>query len=321
MIKKILPILMIIMIPCCLNNSRIGFERLKTYEDNSGTNWRYIYSNSTLIFFFLYISTSGFTIYFPFVLLEASNIPNFTLILKNENTILVNDFGNLAAANAFEFRGNRGNEFNIQGDGKLIIKVYPGKEGVYESTGLEVLYTNLVIKENAKVEILMNDAQELKGLRIFNGPLYMKGNSQLSVYIGKDRGSSIGIECEGAYLSDNVTINSSLLYYDSTKSVPQWLYPHFRVELNNYTNVTFITKGTMEFPENFFSYLGKNPIIINAIETLEEFNKTHKLTQKDVNSPILFSNYFTEKESKTKTNDLLFIRMSFFILLNLVLLI
>lgn len=318
MVKKILPILMIIMIPCCLNNSRIGFERLKTYEDNRGTNWRYIYSNSTLIFDNLYISTSGFTIYFPFVLLEAYNIPNFTLILKNENTILVNDLGNLAAANAFEFIGDTGNQLNIQGDGKLIIKVYAGGEGVVESIGLEVLYTNLVIKENAKVEILMNDAQELKGLRIFNGRLYMKGNSQLSVYIGKDRGSSIGIECGGAYLSDNVTINSSLLNYDSTKSVPQWFY-NSRVELNNYTNVTFITKGTMELPENFFSFLGKNPIIINAIETLEEFNKTHKLTQKDVNSPILFSNYFTEKESKTKTNDLLFIRMSFFILLNLIL--
>ena len=179
-----------------------------------------IYSNSTLIFDNLYISTSGFTIYFPFVLLEASNIPNFTLILKNENTILVNDLGNLAAANAFEFRGNTGNQFNIQGDGKLVIKVYLGKEGVYESIGLEFLYTNLVIKENVKVEILMNDAQELKGLRIFNGPLYMKRNSQLSVYIGKDRGSSTGIECGGAYLSDNVTINSSLLNYDSTKSVP-----------------------------------------------------------------------------------------------------
>ena len=115
----------------------------------------------------------------------------------------------------------------------------------------------------------MNDAQELKGLRIFHGPLYMKGNSQLSVYIGKDRGSSTGIECGGAYLSDNVTINSSLLNYDSTRSVPQWLYPNSRVELNNYTNVTFITKGTMELPQNFFSYLGKNPIIINAIETLE----------------------------------------------------
>ena len=319
--KKLILIvfLMIIMIPCCLNDSRIGFEKLKTYEDNSGRNWRYIHSNSTLIFDNLYISTSGFTIYFPFVLIEASNKGNFTLILKNQNTILVNNFANLDIANAFEFIGDLGSHFIIQGDGKLTIIDDSGKEKMYQSIGLHVLYSNLLIKENAKVEILMNNAKELQGLKLLSSSLYMKGNSQLTVYIEKDGGSSTGIECESAYLSDNVVINSSLLNYTSKISHPQWFYTH-KVELSHYTNATFITKGTLELPENFFSYLGKNPIIINAIETLEEFNKSHKLTQKNVNEPIIFSNYFTEKETK-KNNDLNWIRISLFILLNLILLI
>ena len=83
----------------------------------------------------------------------------------------------------------------------------------------------------------------------------MKGNSQLSVYIGKDKGSSTGIECQGAYLSDNITINSSLLSLSSQQLNPQWLYPHYNVKLSNNTNVTFITNGTMELPDNFFFHI------------------------------------------------------------------
>ena len=314
---KALIIILMIMIPCSLSQIRISRETFSDSEDANGTNWRYIHSNHTLIFDNLYRSTSGlFTIYFPFVLIEAYHIPNFTLILKNENTINVNDVGrDLVSVNAFEFRGSSGTDFIIQGDGKLTIKADSGKENMYELTGLEILQSNLVIKENAKIEIIMNNADELKGLYVSNSGLYMKGNSQLSVYIGKDKGSSTGIECQGAYLSDNITINSSLLSLSSQQLNPQWLYPHYNVKLSNNTNVTFITNGTMELPDNFFFHIGKDPIIINAIETLEEFNKSHKLTQKDANKSIIFSNYFIEKVENNKKDGESFLRISFFILL------
>ena len=316
--QKMLIVLMMIMIPCYISQSRIGLQRLNAYEDNSGTNWKYIYSDSTLIFDNLQLSTSSFVQQFPLVLIEESRIPNFTLILKNENTILIDEVGSdTGGVNAFEFSGGMENYFIIQGDGKLIIKVDVKKENMHEAIGLSVLNSNLVIKDNVKIEIILNNSHELTGLRIHNGRLYMEGNSQLSVYIGEARDSSIGIECNGVYLSGNVIINSTLLNLDLIKSV--WLYSRFNVQLSNYTNSTFITKGTMDFPENFFSYIGKNPIIINAIETLEEFKKSRKLTQKNKNEAIIFSNYFTETESKK--DDLQFIKISFFILLNLILLI
>ena len=135
----------------------------------------------------------------------------------------------------------------------------------------------------------MNNADELIILLEFNNGLYMKGNSQLSVYIGKDKGSTTGIKWEGAYLSDNITINSSLLTLSSQQLNTQWCYPLLYVKLSNNTNVTFISNRNVELPEKFFFYLSKDPIIIKAIETLEEFNKSHKLTQKDVNKSIIFS--------------------------------
>ena len=185
---------------------------------------------------------------------------------------------------------------------------------MYKLIGLEVSESNLIIKDNAKIEIIMNNADELIGLFVFNYGLYMKGNSQLSVYIGKDKDSSTGIQSHVAYLSDNITINSSLLPLSPQKLSPKWFYNiHFK--LSNNTNVTFITNGTLELPENFFFYIGKDPIIINAIETLEEFNKSHKLTQKDVNKSIIFSNYFIEKVENNKKDDQSFLRISFFILL------
>lgn len=54
----------------------------------------------------------------------------------------------------------------------------------------------------------------------------------------------------------------------------------------------------MDFSDYFFTYIGNDPKIINAIDPLEEFLKSHKLTQKDKDKPIIFSNYFTKIESK-----------------------
>lgn len=315
--KSFIIILMIILISFCLTDGRIGFEILKINVDNSGLNWRYIHSNSTLIFDNLYITTSGFNLYFPFVLIEEYNIPNFTLILKNENTIRVNNVGDLTMANAFEFRGHFSDRFIIQGDGKLIIEFDSGKKDMYESIGFQVSNSVLIIKENAKIEIKMNNAEKLKGLFIFDASLYMENNSQLSVYIGKDKGSSTGISCNNAYLSGNVTINSSLLNTSSQNSF-QWLST-YSFKLSNNSNVTFITNGTMGLEKSFFSYIGNDPIIINAIETLEEFKESHKLTQKNVKEPIIFSNYYTEKKIE-KEDDSQFIEISFFILLNFILL-
>ena len=163
----------------------------------------------------------------------------------------------------------------------------------------------------------MNNAEKLKGLFIFDASLYMENNSQLSVYIGKDKGSSTGISCNNAYLSGNVTINSSLLNTSSQNSF-QWLST-YSFKLSNNSNVTFITNGTMGLEKSFFSYIGNDPIIINAIETLEEFKESHKLTQKNVKEPIIFSNYYTEKKIE-KEDDSQFIEISFFILLNFILL-
>ena len=313
---KALMIILMITIPCYLSEIRISRETFSDSEDANGTNWRYIHSNHTLIFDNLHRSTSGlFTLFFPFVLIQSSLIPNFTLILKNENTIYVDNVGrDLIDVSAFAFWGSSGADFIIQGDGKLTIKADSGKANMYKLIGLEVSESNLIIKDNAKIEIIMNNADELIGLFVFNYGLYMKGNSQLSVYIGKDKDSSTGIQYDVAYLSDNITIISSLLPLSPQKLNPKWFYNiHFK--LSNNTNVTFITNGTLELPENFFFYIGKDPIIINAIETLEEFNKSHKLTQKDVNKSIIFSNYFIEKVENNKKDDESFLRISLFILL------
>ena len=103
--NKALIIILMIMIPCCLSQIRISRETFSDSEDANGTNWRYIHSNHTIIFDKLYRSTSGlFTIYFPFVLIEAYRIPNFTLILKNEDTIYVDNVGrDLDGVSAFAF--------------------------------------------------------------------------------------------------------------------------------------------------------------------------------------------------------------------------
>ena len=80
----------------------------------------------------------------------------------------------------------------------------------------------------------------------------MENNSQLSVYIGKDKGSSTGISSNAAYLHDNVTINSSLLNTSSQNSF-QWLSID-SFQLSNNSNVTFIKNGTMGLAKSFFSY-------------------------------------------------------------------
>lgn len=112
--KSFIIILMIILISCCLSDGRIGYQTFKTNVDNNGLNWRYIHSNSTLIFDNLNIITSGFNVYFPFILIEENNIHNFTLILKNENTITVNNVGDLIMCSAFEFRGSISNRFSFK---------------------------------------------------------------------------------------------------------------------------------------------------------------------------------------------------------------
>lgn len=306
--------IILITIPCFLCQSRIGYSSLDITKDKNGTNWQYFTSNSTLIFDNLYISTYGYTTYFPFVLIEVIQRPNFTLILKNENTILINNIGDLIYANAFDFRGNRGNRFIIQGDGKLTIKVdNPKKESFDRSCGLTVSNCGFIIRENAKIEIIMNYPGLITGLE---ASLSMEGNSQLSVYIRNEKEYSYGIDCD-IQLSGNITIASSVSNKDQSSN--RWINPLNPIRLNNYTNVTFISNGTMKFHQDFFYYLGEDPIIINAIETLEEFKKSHILTQIDESEPIIFSNYFTVR--KSENGGQLMIGISFFILLNLILLI
>lgn len=313
--KNLIIIFMIIMIPYCLSQSRIGRQILDTLKDNNGTNWTYIRSNYTLIFDNYY--RTSFDI-IPIISIHKSNLDkftNFNIILKNENILEVTNIQNLIGTCAFELNADLENNFTIQGDGKLTIKVDVGKN-IFDSVGLFVLNCNLVIKENAKIEIIMNNGEDLKGLSLTSGRLYMEDNSQLSIYIGKNNGTSSYAIKSGVYLSGNVTINSSVQNLNENSIyLPQWLSGG--VTLSNYTNATFISNGTMEFHKNIFKYLGENPIIINAIETLDKFKESHKLTQKDPNKPIIFSNYFTKKEEENM-NGSQFINISFF-LLNLIL--
>ena len=126
------------------------------------------------------------------------------------------------------------NNFIIQGDGKLTIKYDIRKNDMLESSGLIIPNSNFVIKENAKIKIIMNSLSDLKGLEMYYGSLYMKGNSQLSVYIKNEGDPTIGIECNGALLSDNITINSSILNLSPYKPYTSWFYPHFYIRMNNY---------------------------------------------------------------------------------------
>ena len=315
--KKLIIIFMIIMIPYCLNLIRIGNRELNISEDFKDKNFEYIHSNNTLIFDNLYLSSQMSNI-FPLVYFYISH-KNFTLILKNENSIIVNDLKDFYGIPGF-YLNFWNSTFVIQGDGKLFIKVDFGRK-IYDSYGFEIenkdsQLFNFMIKENVKIEILINNGVNLTGLRA--GPISMSGNSQLSVYIGNNEGSSYGIRCQKILLSDNVTINSSLSNVNDDSENPQWFLAG-EISLSNYTNVTFITNGTMKIRDSFFNnYLSDNPIIINAIETLDEFNKSHKLTQKDPNKPIIFSNYFTKKKEEKIKNKSQFIKISFF-LLNMIL--
>ena len=315
MVKGFIKFLIIVTIPCLLCCSRIGETNLDITKDQIGDNWKYFTSNTTLIFDNLHISAHSYTIYFPFVLIEIYQRPNLTLILRNENTILVNTIGSLSCANAFSFWGINRNKFIIQGDGKLTIKVDIKKDSLGEPKGLEISRSIFVIRENAKVEIIMNFPGDIIGLSAEYG-LEMEGNSQLSVYIGNKKGNYYGIYSY-MMLSGNVTINTSI--FDKNQSSQRWIHPLKDIGLNNYTNVTFISNGSMKFPKEFFNYLGEDPIIINAIETLEEFKKSHILTQLDEREPLIFSNYFTEKKRENSAG--IFIGKSFFTLLNLILLI
>lgn len=183
------------MIPCYLSNSRIGYEGINLYEDKNGTNWMYFSSNSTLIFDKLYITTSRFNIYFSFAFLEeniGNDKANFTLILKNENTIIVNRVDDLVSVSAFEFIGHFGNKLIIKGDGKLIIKFDAGKKDLLQTNGFYVSYSDLVIKENAKIEIIMNNADEFVEQEIFDASLNMEDNSQVSVLLTNCLGRSFG---------------------------------------------------------------------------------------------------------------------------------
>ena len=156
---------------------------------------------------------------------------------------------------------------------------------------------------------------DLIGLHIFNGDLFMEGNSQISVYLGNEEGRLKGIKCENIFLSGNVTINSSIL--SKEESNVEWIYPYSSIRLSNDTNATFISNGTMTLPDEFFSYIGDAPIIINANQTLEDLKKSHKLTQLNESEPIIFSNYFIEKNNENNNSQ--FIRIALFIFLNLLL--
>ena len=124
-----------------------------------------------------------------------------------------------------------------------------------------------------------------------------------------------GIKWENIFLSGNVTINSSIL--SKEESNVEWIYPYSSIRLSNDTNATFISNGTMTLPDEFFSYIGDAPIIINANQTLEELKKSHKLTQLNESEPIIFSNYFIEKNNENNNSQ--FIRIALFIFLNLLL--
>ena len=112
--KWFINLMIIITIPCFLCQSRIGRSTLDISKDQNGTNWKYFTSNSTLIFDNLYITSSGFTLYSPLVLLEVYGRPNFTLILRNENKILINEVGSFVSVDAFSFWGSLPNRFIIQ---------------------------------------------------------------------------------------------------------------------------------------------------------------------------------------------------------------
>ena len=73
----------------------------------------------------------------------------------------------------------------------------------------------------------------------------------------------------------------------------------------------------MTLPDEFFSYIGDAPIIINANQTLEDLKKSHKLTQLNESEPIILSNYFIEKNNENNNSQ--FIRIALFIFLNLLL--
>ena len=158
---------------------------------------------------------------------------------------------------------------------------------------------------------------DLIGLQVFNGDLFMEGNSKISVYLGKEEGWLTGIKCDNIFLSGNVTINSSIL--SKLETDVEWISPFSYIDLSNNTNVTFISNGTMEFPDEFFQYIGNAPIIINSNQTLEEFKKSHKLFQLNEREPIIFSNYFIAKTNENNYSQ--FIRITLFIFLNLLLII
>jgi hypothetical protein len=315
MSKNLIIIWMILIIPCYLCQSRIGYDTFEVSKDKNGIDWMYIASNHTLIFDNLDKSTSGFNLYFPFVLIDTFDVPTFYLILKNKNNIVINRSGDIIILSAIEFRGSPGSELVILGDGELNIKLDTGNKDMYEINGIYMSYSRLTIKDNAKINIIMSNCRKIRGINLFDGNLNMTGNSQISLYIDKYKDESYGIRCGSLYLSDNTTINSTLLNSSNTLTNHWLLSGNF--ELSNNTNVTFITKGTLTLPNDFFNYIGKNPIIINAVETLEEFKANHYLTQKDKNEPIILSNYYIEEIKQNNYSK--FISLSFFILLNLIL--
>ncbi len=137
---------------CDSNQNRIGYGTFNLGEDKNGTNWMYISSNYTLIFDKVYTSTSGFNLYFPFVLIEAYHIPNLTLILKNENNIVVNNIGDLFGVHAFNFRGNKETKFIIQGDGKLTNNF----QIILQTVKFIVIYYKYYLKYNLSYSFLIN---------------------------------------------------------------------------------------------------------------------------------------------------------------------
>ena len=307
-------IIILIIIPCYLSQIRLGYNNFYNNQDQNGTNWMYIASNHTLIFDNLDISTSGYNLYFPFVMIDAYNIKTFYIILKNKNYLTVYRTGDIIFIPVIEFRGNLGSQLVIQGDGELNIRFNSGNKDMYEATGIYMTDCNLAIKENAKINFIMSNSLRIRGINLNGNKLNMTGNSQISVYIENYKEESYGIKCGSLYLNDNVTINSTIFNLSNTPSNNSLLTGI--ITLSNNTNVTFITNETLTLPNNFFNYIGKNPIIINAVETLEEFKATHKLNQKDKNKPIIFSNYFIEEIEQNNYSK--FISLSFFILLNLI---
>ena len=112
-------IIILIIIPCYLSQIRLGYNNFYNNQDQNGTNWMYIASNHTLIFDNLDISTSGYNLYFPFVMIDAYNIKTFYIILKNKNYLTVYRTGDIIFIPVIEFRGNLGSQLVIQGDGEL----------------------------------------------------------------------------------------------------------------------------------------------------------------------------------------------------------